>query len=157
MFCPHTNDQDQDVEQTQLHTFNGKNDLKHSLKEIMDEIEILNKKFTSSLDRITARVLKDLRKERTVNLMYTFNAIIRLEYWLKSLKNTQIIIIHKPGKIPMDFSSYRPISLLSTISKVLVKLKLKKKSIKTLTRKTESQTINLDSNRPTPQCKNANA
>ena len=58
--------------------------------------------------------------------MYIFNAILRLECWPKSLKIAQIIMIPKPGKKPMDVSSYRPISLLPTISKVLEKLILRK-------------------------------
>ena len=52
--------------------------------------------------------------------------MLRLEYWPTSLKIVQIIMIAKPGKNPMDVSSYRPISLLPTISKVLGKLTLKK-------------------------------
>jgi len=69
---------------------------------------------------------KELPKEGRINLMYIFNAILRLEYRPKSLKIAQIIMIPKPGKSPMDVSSYRPISLLPTISKVLNKLILKK-------------------------------
>jgi hypothetical protein len=38
------------------------------------------------------------------------------------LKKAQIIMIQKPGKDPTDVSSYRPISLLPTISKGLEKL-----------------------------------
>ena len=60
-----------------------------------------------------------------VNLMYIFNTILRLEYWLKSLKTAQIMI-QKPGKKPTEVSPYRPISLQLTISKVLEKLILKK-------------------------------
>jgi len=58
--------------------------------------------------------------------MYIFNAILRLEYWPKSLKMAQIIMMPKPGKNPMGVSSYRPISLLQTISKVLENLYQKK-------------------------------
>ena len=100
-------------------------------------------------------MLKELPKEGLVNLKYIFNAIQRLEYWPESLKIAQILImIPKPGKNPMDVSSYRPVSLLPTISKVLEKLI--KKKIKSRTRKTGSQT-NLDSDRLTPQCNNATA
>jgi hypothetical protein len=84
------------------------------------------------LDLITDRMLKELPKEGLVNLMYIFNAILRLEYWPKSLKIAQIIMIPKPGKNPMDVSSYRPTSLLPIISKVLVKHILKKKINKDL-------------------------
>ena len=59
--------------------------------------------------------------------MHTFNAILRLEYCPKSLKIARIIMIPKPGKNPMDVSSYRPISLLPTISKLPEMLILKKK------------------------------
>ena len=64
-------------------------------------------------------------KKGLVNLMYILNAILRLEYWPKSLKTAPIIMIHKPGKNPMDVSSYRPISLLRTIWQVPEKLILK--------------------------------
>jgi hypothetical protein len=63
------------------------------------------KKKAPGLDLITAGMLKELPKEGLVNLMYIFNAILRLEYWPKSLKNAQIIMIPKHGKNPMDVSS----------------------------------------------------
>ena len=71
-------------------------------------------------------MLKELPKQEPVNLMYIFNAILRLKYWPKSLKAAQIIMILKHGKNPMDVSSYRPISLLPTVSKFLERLILKK-------------------------------
>ena len=71
-------------------------------------------------------MLKELPKQEPVNLMYIFNAILRLKYWPKSLKTAQIIMILKHGKNPMDVSSYRPISLLPTVSKFLERLILKK-------------------------------
>jgi hypothetical protein len=57
-----------------------------------------------------------------LNLLYILNAIRRLEYWPKPLKQAKIIMIPKPGKNPTDVSSYRPISLLPIVSKVLEKL-----------------------------------
>jgi hypothetical protein len=59
-------------------------------------------------------------------LVYIFNAILRLEYWPKSLNLAQIIMISKHAKNPLDVSSYGPISLLPIISKVMEKLILKK-------------------------------
>ena len=38
--------------------------------------------------------------------MYTFSAIVRLEYWPKPLKVAQIIMIPKTGKNPKDLASY---------------------------------------------------
>ena len=75
---------------------------------------MFNQKKATGLDRTAARMLKELPKEGLVNLMYIFNAILRLEYWPKSLMIAQIIMIPKPGKNPTDVSSYRPISLLLT-------------------------------------------
>ena len=68
-------------------------------------------------------MLKELPQKGLLNLQYILNAIIRLEYWPKQ---AQIIMIPKPGKNPIDVTSYRPISLLSTISKILEKLILKR-------------------------------
>ena len=71
-------------------------------------------------------MLQELPKEELVNLLYIFSAILRLEYWPKPIKTAQIIMIPKSGKYPMDVSSYRPISVLPTISKVPEKPILKK-------------------------------
>jgi len=85
-----------------------------------------NSQRASSIDLITARMLKELPQEGFLNLMYIINAILRLNYWPTSLKRAQIIMIPKPGKNPTNVSSYRPISLLPIISKVLEKLVLKR-------------------------------
>ena len=82
-----------------------------TLKKIKKEIKLLNQKKAPGLDLITVRMLKELPKEGLVNLMYIFNAILRLEYWPKSLKIAQIIMIPKPGKNqwtfhPTDQSAY---------------------------------------------------
>jgi hypothetical protein len=69
------------------------------------------------MDFITAQMLKELPHEGLLNLLYIFNAILRLNYWPTSLRRAQIIMIRKPGKDPTDVSSYRPISLLPIISK----------------------------------------
>ena len=70
--------------------------------------------------------LQELPQKGLLNLQYILNAIIRLEYWPKSLKKAQIIMIPKPGKNPTDVTFYRPISLLPTITKILEKLILER-------------------------------
>jgi len=87
---------------------------------------MLNSRRASGIELITAHMLKELPYEGFLNLMYILNAILRMDYWPTSLKRTQIIMIPKPGKHPTDVSSYRPISLLPIISKVLEKLILKR-------------------------------
>jgi len=60
------------------------------------------------------------------NLLAIFNAITRLENWPAPLKHAKIIMLPKPGKTPTDVASYRPISLLPVISKILEKHLLKR-------------------------------
>lgn len=48
-----------------------------------------------------------------------------LKYWPKMLKLAEIIMVLKPDKPPNEVSSYRPISLLSTISKLLERIILR--------------------------------
>jgi hypothetical protein len=67
---------------------------------------MLNQKKAPGLDLITVRMLKELPKAGLVNLMYIFNAILRLEYRPKSLKTAKTIMIPKPGKNPTDVSFY---------------------------------------------------
>jgi len=113
VFSPHNNGQDQEAEQDLATPIQSQERLKtFTLKEIKDEIKMLNqKKKALGLHLITTRMLKVLPNKGLVNLMYVFNGILWLEYWPKSLKIAQIIMIPKPGKNPMDISSYGPISL----------------------------------------------
>ena len=74
------------------------------------------------MDNITSQMLKELPKEGLIKLLHIFNAVVRCSYWPTNFKSAQIILVLKPGKDPTDVTSYRPISLLSTISKTLQKL-----------------------------------
>jgi hypothetical protein len=57
-------------------------------------------------------------------LTQLFNAVLLLNYFPSQWKVAQIILILKPGKPPHALTSYRPISLLPNVSKVLKKLLL---------------------------------
>lgn len=59
-------------------------------------------------------------------LTYLFNACLRLKYVPKCFKIAQVIMINKPDKPPGQVTSYRPISLLPTISKIFEKLLIKR-------------------------------
>ena len=61
-----------------------------------------------------------------VFLAYLFNAILRHQYWPYQLKLAELILIPKPGKDPKDVQSYRSISLLPIIAKLLEKLFLRR-------------------------------
>jgi hypothetical protein len=57
-------------------------------------------------------------------LVALFNAIFRTQYFSPECKHVRVISILKPGKEPALPSSYHPISLLDTISKVFEKIVL---------------------------------
>lgn len=94
--------------------------------EIQQEINLLNNKKSPGHDLITAVVLKQLPEKGIRYLQVLLNGIVRLTYWPLQLKFAHIILIPKPGKPHNDVKSYRPISLLPLISKLLEKLILKR-------------------------------
>jgi hypothetical protein len=66
-------------------------------------------------------MMKELSRKAVLLITFIINAIFRTNYWLKQLKTSEIILIHKPGKDPTKVESYRPISLLPIIDKLLEK------------------------------------
>jgi len=76
-------------------------------------------------------MIQEMPPEGLQTLLHLFNAIVRLEYWPVPLKHAKIIMIPKPGKTSTDVASYRPISLLLIISKILEKLVLNRLYIDT--------------------------
>jgi hypothetical protein len=95
-----------------------------SPKEIKEVIKSLGLKKAPGLDKVTPKMLKELPQKGIVLLTYIFNGIIRTSYWPKQFKISQTIMIVKPRKDPTEIASYRPISLLSALSKVLKNLYL---------------------------------
>jgi len=61
-----------------------------------------------------------------LNLTHIYNAILRTEYVPKQWKQAQVIMLLKPEKPPEHVTSYRPISLLPSLSKLFEKLLLKR-------------------------------
>lgn len=77
-------------------------------------------------DLITNQIIKKLPKKAIIHLSHIFNSILRLSYIPSSWKHSVIILIHKPGKPSHLPSSYRPISLLPSFSKILEKIIIKR-------------------------------
>jgi hypothetical protein len=94
--------------------------------EVAKMIDGLNHKKAPGLDGINGKMLKELPRKGIVMLTVLFNAILRLGTLPGSWKKAKVIMIRKPGKPPERAASYRPISLLSTPSKVFERLLLKK-------------------------------
>lgn len=92
---------------------------------IKEEINSLKNKKAPGNDLITPKMLKELPKKTLVQLTQIYNAILRTQYFPLCWKTAEIILIHKPGKPENEAASYRPISLLPILSKILEKLILK--------------------------------
>jgi hypothetical protein len=122
VFTPHDNIQDPEVEkELSSHTQPLEHLQAFTLRELKNEIKLLNPYRAPGIDLITAHMLKEMPHEGFLNLLYILNAIRTLAYWPTPLKQAKIIMIPKPGKNPTDVTSYRPINLLPIISKVLEK------------------------------------
>jgi len=68
--------------------------------------------------------LKHLPKRAVSNLTCVFNAVLRTHHLPQAWKHASVISLLKPGKDSALPSSYRPISLLDTIGKLLEKILL---------------------------------
>lgn len=95
--------------------------------EVSNEItKNISSKKSPGFDLITGQILKELPRKGIVKLTYLINASFRLRYVPMQWKVAEVIMIPKPGKPPNEKTSYRPISLLPTISKLFEKLLLKR-------------------------------
>lgn len=97
-----------------------------TLKELKDEIKLLNIKKAPGYDLITGQVLKALPGKAIVKLLHLINASFRLKFCPSQWKVAEVIMVPKPGKDLSDRKSYRPISLLPIISKLFEKLLLRR-------------------------------
>jgi hypothetical protein len=85
-------------------------------------INNLPSKASPGYDLITGKILQELPPVGTKCITQLLNASLLLEYFLNQWKVAQIILLLKPGQPPNVTTSYRPISLLPTLSKVFEKL-----------------------------------
>lgn len=69
-------------------------------------------------DDIPNKIIKNLSRKTTVQLNYIINAMLKQSYFPTNWKHARIVPIQKSGKDPTQTTSYRPISLLPTLSKV---------------------------------------
>lgn len=106
--------------------------IKHNIKpvtpkEVAQEIKInIKPKKAPGYDLITGEVLRNLSSKAILKLTAIINASFRLRYVPNLWKVAEVIMIAKPGKPLHEANSYRPISLLPTMSKVFEKLFLKR-------------------------------
>ncbi|GBO01962.1 hypothetical protein AVEN_128704-1 [Araneus ventricosus] len=86
--------------------------------EVAEEIEKLKSRKCPGKGRITNLMIKHLPKRAIVRITYLINCIIKLSHFPKSWKSAVVVPIYKPGKNAESPESYRPISLLSSLSKL---------------------------------------
>jgi len=109
-------------------TINNDLNAPHQMALPMKEIRInevkhiqykINQKKSPGYDLITGKILKELSQKGLRAITQIYNAILHTEYFPCQWKVGQIVMIVKPGNHPNDITSYRPISLLPILSKIL--------------------------------------
>ena len=94
------------------------------MKELLLVVKRLHPHKAPGLDNITAKIIQELPLSGLTVLLYILNATLRLEHWPTTFKLARVIRVPKPTKPPTDITSYRPVSLLPFISKILERLLL---------------------------------
>ncbi|VVC31606.1 Reverse transcriptase domain [Cinara cedri] len=89
------------------------------------DANLIPKKSLSYVE-ISPKMLKEFPKKAIIRLTHIYNTILRLEYIPEQWKRAKVIMLLKPGKPLEDVTSYRPISFLPGLSKLLEKCLLKR-------------------------------
>ena len=92
------------------------------VKDVWFLIKHTNTKKACGPDRITGSQIKNLTKNAAKLLTRIFNSCIRLHYFPETWKLAKVIMIPKPKKAHTDPLNFRPISLLSHLSKIFERL-----------------------------------
>lgn len=93
-----------------------------TLEEIMDIIKELKNRKAPGNDQITNEYIKNCPPIVINEIRKIANGIMVLNYFPSRWKTAKTIMIKKAGKPSKNPSSYRPISLLSSISKIVEKV-----------------------------------
>lgn len=95
-------------------------------KEVSSFLKTLKNNKSPGFDQINNRCLKRLSRKALVLLTFIFNACIKLNYFPLAWRHAKVIAIPKPNKDHTSSKNYRPISLLSSLSKIFEKVLLKR-------------------------------
>lgn len=90
--------------------------------DVWNTIKKLSPRKAPGHDQITNKALKHLPQSASTIIANIFTACLRLSYFPKSWKRAVIIMIPKPKKDHMIPNNHRPISLLTSLSKIFEKL-----------------------------------
>lgn len=95
-------------------------------KEIHNILRSLKVRKSPGDDYVTNKILKQIPKRAVVFLTTVFNACMKFSYFPANWKIARVVAIPKPNKSLTSAASYRPISLLSSVSKLLERVLLKR-------------------------------
>lgn len=93
-----------------------------SSSDVEGVIKTLKRRKACGLDKINNEMLKNLPQNAITYLTSIYNACLKLQYFPNAWKTAKVIPIPKPGKPLNRPENYRPISLLSSLGKVLEKI-----------------------------------
>jgi len=94
------------------------------VNEILSIVRNLKNPKAPGLDEVNNILIKNLPPKGFEYLKFIINSCLKLNHFPKIWKHAKVIPIPKPGKPANETSSYRPISLLSSISKILERVLL---------------------------------
>lgn len=98
------------------------NNKKITLEEVKTALKNSKNMKAPGFDSIFNIVLKHLSNRTLTHLTNILNKCMDIQYFPSNWKCAKVVPIQKPGKDPTSPSSYRPISLLSSMSKIFEKL-----------------------------------
>lgn len=97
-----------------------------TLEEVQKQIVGLKEGKSPGYDLIDTTLIKHLPTNCVQQITKLFNSCLSLKHFPNQWKISKVIMIPKPGKEPTKTSSYRPISLLPILGKLLEKMLLRR-------------------------------
>ena len=88
---------------------------------ISETLSLLKSKISCGKDNISTKLLTDRMPNIISPVVHIFNLSLKSGYIPESYKCAKVIPMYKSG-VTTEFTNYRPISLLSSFSKLLEKL-----------------------------------
>ena len=93
---------------------------------VLETVSLLKPKNSSGIDKISTKLLKDIMLQIVDPIVYLFNLSLTTGFIPDNYKYAKVIPIYKLKTYKIEetttFTNYRPISLLSSFSKVLEKI-----------------------------------
>jgi hypothetical protein len=91
--------------------------------EVTTAIDSLNSKAAPGQDGLSMAIVKECFPSIKLHLLFIFNACFNLQYFPDCWKTAKVAIIGKPNKPDYDsLNSFRPISLVNNLAKILEKI-----------------------------------